>query len=160
MELTSIVLERLSSRLQSVSVGPGEQPTFQFFPRLFTGVEVRAAGVPPNQTHQTMSLWISRKPSNKLLLQMLKAYNCLNFTVGVTHSGIDLSIRLPDSEAWFITPENTCPLLQWLQCSLHHSGQHLVLCIVTLGLCAAAQPWKPILWSSTCTVLILLLEAV
>ena len=56
---------------------------------------------------------------------------------------LDLSVRLLDGEAWFNTPDNVFPLLQWLQ-ALHHSSQCLALRMVILGLCAAVRPLKPI----------------
>ena len=37
--------------------------------------------------------------------------------------------------------------VQWRQ-ALHHSSRPLALCMVILGLCAAARPWKPISWMS------------
>ena len=40
-----------------------------------------------------------------------------------------------------------CSRVQWRR-ALHHSGQHLAMHMVILGLCAAARPWKPISWSS------------
>jgi hypothetical protein len=45
---------------------------------------------------------------------------------------------------------------------LHHSSRHLALRMVSLGLCVAARPWKPIWWSSRRTVfeLMFLPEAV
>jgi hypothetical protein len=54
-----------------------------------------------------------------------------------------------------------CSRVQWQQ-ALHHSSRHLALHMVSLGLCAAAWPWKPVSWSSrrTVHVLMLLPEAV
>ena len=49
-----------------------------------------------------------------------------------------------------------CSRVQWRQ-ALHHSSQCLALRMVILGLCAAARRWKPILWSSWLTVLVLTL---
>lgn len=49
-----------------------------------------------------------------------------------------------------------CSGVQWC-CALHHSRCHLALCTVIVGLCWAAQGWKPISWSSQCTVLVLML---
>ena len=36
-----------------------------------------------------------------------------------------------------------CSRVQWKR-ALHHSSRRLALCMVFLGLCAAARPWKPI----------------
>ena len=47
-----------------------------------------------------------------------------------------------------------CSRVQW-RWPLHHSSQLLALCIVILGLCAAARPWKPISWRSQRTVFVL-----
>ena len=54
-----------------------------------------------------------------------------------------------------------CSRVQW-QRALHHSNRRLALCLVMLGLCAAAQTWKLISWSSRWTVIVptLLPEAV
>jgi hypothetical protein len=54
-----------------------------------------------------------------------------------------------------------CSRIQWRR-ALHHSSQRMALCMVILGLCAAAQPWKHISWSSPRTVIVqtLLPEAV
>ena len=54
-----------------------------------------------------------------------------------------------------------CFRVQWWW-ALHHSSWRLALNMVILGLCAAARPWKPILWISRQTVIVqtLLSEAV
>jgi hypothetical protein len=48
-----------------------------------------------------------------------------------------------------------CSRVQW-QRALHHSSWRLALRMI-LGLCAAAQPWKPISRSSRRTVIVLML---
>ena len=49
-----------------------------------------------------------------------------------------------------------CSRVQCRQ-GLHHSSRLLALCVVILGLCVAAWPWKPILWISRQTVIVLTL---
>lgn len=101
------------------------------------------------------SISITHSLETRSLIQTLKKPHTIipsppNFTVGTTHSSRYCSLGVPDpglsirltDETWFITPENTFPLLQ-SPVPPHFIAFQPTFGIVTLGLHAAAQPWKP-----------------
>ena len=180
-------------------IRPSLQSAFQFIPKVFNGVEVRALcrsvtffhndlsksflygshfvhgsrkGPSPNCCHKVGSTELSRmslhavalrfpftgtkglSPNHEKQPQTIIPHPP-NFTVGTMHWGryhspgiCQTQIRLSDCQMVKrdLSLQRThfhCSRVQWRR-ALHQCSRRLALCMVILGLCAAARPWKPI----------------